>query len=63
MRPKGQEKKKRSCLKCNKEFDSTGPGNRICFKCNGQNESMRATAQASGGNGRVVRKSIEGGNQ
>ena len=25
--------KKRTCLKCNKPFDSKGPGNRICRPC------------------------------
>jgi hypothetical protein len=27
------EQKKRTCLKCNQLFDSTGPGNRICRRC------------------------------
>lgn len=26
-------KKKRTCLKCNRLFDSMGPGNRICRRC------------------------------
>lgn len=25
--------KRRTCLKCNRLFDSTGPGNRICKRC------------------------------
>jgi len=25
--------KKRTCLRCNKRFDSHGPGNRICGTC------------------------------
>jgi len=25
--------KQRTCLKCGKSFDSTGPGNRICKRC------------------------------
>ena len=25
--------KKRTCLRCNKSFDSTGPDNRICPTC------------------------------
>jgi phage FluMu protein Com len=25
--------KRRTCLKCNKLFDSAGPGNRICKRC------------------------------
>lgn len=28
--------KKRVCLRCNKKFDSTGPGNRICRECHKQ---------------------------
>jgi len=28
---------KRICLRCNKKFKSTGPGNRICPKCNQHN--------------------------
>lgn len=27
----------KQCLKCNKEFESTGKGNRICPKCNYKN--------------------------
>jgi len=27
------QKKKRTCLKCNRLFNSTGPGNRICKPC------------------------------
>jgi hypothetical protein len=27
----------RVCLKCQQEFFSTGPGNRICKKCNREN--------------------------
>lgn len=29
--------KKRICLRCNKKFNSTGPGNRICPKCSQHN--------------------------
>ena len=29
--------KQRQCLRCNKMFGSTGPGNRICGKCNSAN--------------------------
>jgi len=25
--------KQRTCLRCGKSFDSTGPGNRICKRC------------------------------
>ena len=27
------DEKKRTCLKCNRLFDSEGPGNRICPRC------------------------------
>lgn len=30
----------RTCLRCNKEFDSTGPGNRICAKCSAANSFL-----------------------
>ena len=29
--------KQRTCLKCSKPFDSTGPGNRICRRCQSVN--------------------------
>ena len=62
MRPKNHGGlKKRNCLKCSKEFDSTSVSNRICFKCNGQNSSLRDVPQTLGTDGRVVRKSVEGG--
>ena len=32
--------KKRTCLKCNKLFDSTGPGNRICKRCRQINDRL-----------------------
>jgi len=31
-----QEKKSRRCLKCNAEFESEGPHNRICPRCKTQ---------------------------
>lgn len=31
----------RRCLKCSKEFPSTGPGNRLCMKCNRDNLEIR----------------------
>jgi len=31
----------RSCLKCSKTFDSTGPGNRICTSCNRKNARVQ----------------------
>ncbi len=27
------QRKLRTCLKCNRQFDSEGPGNRICERC------------------------------
>jgi hypothetical protein len=32
--------KKRLCLKCQKMFDSIGPGNRVCATCQNQNVSI-----------------------
>jgi len=34
------EAKKRTCLKCNRLFDSTGPGNRICRPCRQINDRL-----------------------
>lgn len=31
-------KKKRECLKCKREFLSSGVGNRVCYKCNRENQ-------------------------
>lgn len=33
--------KSRMCLKCSKEFESTGPGNRLCRKCGSDNRAVR----------------------
>jgi len=35
--------KKRSCLKCGKNFSSKGPYNRICVKCDLMNEKTGVT--------------------
>lgn len=29
----GREKVERACLRCGKQFDSSGPGNRLCQRC------------------------------
>ena len=39
------ETKKRTCLKCNKPFDSTGPGNRICPPCRRMNDRIPITEE------------------
>lgn len=31
----------RNCLKCNKTFESEGPGNRLCIACNNENSQLR----------------------
>ena len=37
------EMKKRTCLKCNRLFNSTGPGNRICPRCQQINNRIPIT--------------------
>jgi hypothetical protein len=37
--------KQRTCLKCNKLFDSTGPGNRICRRCQQVNDRLPITEE------------------
>lgn len=45
-RPKGalnqktKRRTKRTCLKCGRDFASLGPENRICWKCNHENEQI-----------------------
>lgn len=34
------EAKERTCLKCNRPFKSSGPGNRICKRCNQLNARL-----------------------
>lgn len=34
------QRKQRTCLKCNRLFDSTGPGNRICRRCQQVNAKL-----------------------
>lgn len=36
-----QPTKARVCLSCEREFLSTGPGNRICLKCQGARRAQR----------------------
>jgi hypothetical protein len=35
--------KMRVCLKCSNEFESCGPGNRLCVKCGRENKSVRTS--------------------
>ena len=37
--------KQRTCLKCNKLFDSAGPGNRICRWCAQANARLSVTEE------------------
>jgi phage FluMu protein Com len=37
------EAKQRACLKCNHLFDSAGPGNRICRRCQQINDRQPIT--------------------
>lgn len=46
MRDPGMEKKKRTCLKCNRLFDSAGPGNRICRRCQQINDRLPQLTEA-----------------
>ncbi len=32
--------KQRTCLKCGRSFGSTGPGNRLCLRCNRINSEL-----------------------
>jgi hypothetical protein len=34
------QQKKRTCLKCGKLFDSAGPANRICRRCQQANDRL-----------------------
>lgn len=34
------ERKKRTCLKCNRLFNSAGPGNRFCRNCQRINDRL-----------------------
>ena len=36
----------RTCLKCGRPFDSTGPGNRICRKCHAINAKLPPMTEA-----------------
>lgn len=39
-------RKKRTCLKCDKLFDSSGPGNRICRRCQRINDRLPRFTEA-----------------
>lgn len=41
---------KRTCLKCNNKFNSTGPGNRICPRCNSKNPTGMNTTKVAASN-------------
>jgi len=47
--------KQRRCLKCREWFDSTGPGNRICRKCNYQNSQIVDRSETQSTPSRAVR--------
>jgi phage FluMu protein Com len=38
---------KRSCLKCNKLFESISSGNRLCYECKRVNERVKNVTKAS----------------
>ncbi len=38
--------KQRTCLKCNKPFESVGPANRICRRCQQINNRLTGTTEA-----------------
>ena len=40
------EKKQRTCLKCSRPFNSTGPGNRICKRCQQLNARLPPFTEA-----------------
>jgi hypothetical protein len=40
------ERKQRTCLKCNQLFDSAGPGNRICRRCQRINDRLPPYTEA-----------------
>lgn len=40
------ERKQRTCLKCNQLFDSAGPGNRICRRCQQINDRLPRYTEA-----------------
>lgn len=39
-------RKKRTCLKCQRLFDSRGPGNRICSRCQEINDRLPRFTEA-----------------
>lgn len=39
-RRRGADVKRRRCLKCTRDFPSTGPGNRLCEDCNEENTRL-----------------------
>ena len=44
QRQAGRKTSRRTCLGCNGEFDSTGPGNRLCDGCNALNQQFGVKA-------------------
>jgi crossover junction endodeoxyribonuclease RusA len=45
LRRLSTQAKPRTCLKCGKPFDSTGPGHRICPRCTRINAGLRVTEE------------------
>jgi hypothetical protein len=55
MRPKLKPRWRR-CLRCNKRFQSEGPWNRLCTRCNALNKDVKAPPSAAPRwNGRPMR--------
>ena len=46
MKPK-LKKRPRHCLKCNRQFQSTGPWNRLCRRCNASNRDVKTPPSSS----------------
>ena len=51
----------RICLRCSIEFESAGPGNRICGDCHRAPQPKTTAAERVGhaGNGQIIRKGLK----
>jgi len=52
---KSDPKKQRRCLGCGEPFESTGPGNRLCKRCNFRNMQIVDRTETQSTPSRAVR--------
>ena len=56
---KSKSKKKRICLRCERQFISEGPYNRLCDKCRMANERIASSVYSINGSSAEIKNLVE----